>query len=193
MTVERSAASLPAEARKVLEFWFLDLMPADWFQQSDSLDARIADRFGSTLDQASTGALDHWAQTARGRLALIIVLDQFSRNIHRGTGQAFAHDRRAQSLALAAIEHGEDETLGLDERQFLYMPLMHAEDRDIQAMSVELFEALVASARNILAFAHQHRDIVDSFGRFPYRNLVLGRDSTPAERAFVQSEGNPFS
>lgn len=184
---------MPHKAREVLEFWFLELTPADWFTQSDELDASIAERFGKVLEQAAQGSLDHWADTVRGRLALIIVLDQFSRNVFRGTANSYAQDRRAQSLTLAAIESGEDENLGINERQFLYMPLMHAEDLQLQALSVKKFADLVASAERIAAFAKDHREIIDRFGRFPYRNAQLGRKNDSEERAFIEEEGNPFS
>ncbi len=193
MTMGDGIDALPAEAREVLQFWFLELLPENWFRQTDTLDALIEDRFGTTLAQASQGALDHWAETARGRLALIIVLDQFSRNIYRGTPRAFAQDECAQRHTMAAIANGEDEKLSIDQRQFLYMPLMHAEDRELQAKSIERFEALAASAETILGFAREHRDIVEGYGRFPYRNAVLDRESTLEEAAFIRSEGNPFS
>lgn len=193
MSVATHVSALPKEARDVLEFWFLELTPSDWFAQSDELDASITKRFGPTLEQAAQGRLDHWADTVRGRLALIIVLDQFSRNVFRGTARSYTQDRRAQSLALAAIENREDDNLGINERQFLYMPLMHAEDRKLQTLSVRKFADLVASAERIAAFASDHREIIDRFGRFPYRNAQVGREDDPAERAFIEENGNPFA
>ncbi|WP_298466199.1 DUF924 family protein [uncultured Erythrobacter sp.] len=184
---------MPEDALSVLQFWFLELMPENWFSSSQELDQQIARRFGHLLVQAGSGEIDHWAETPRGRLALVIVLDQFSRNIHRDTGAAFEQDRKAQELSLDAIENGEDERLSIDERQFLYMPLMHAEDRHLQAICVKKFEALVDRAVHVAGFARKHRDIVERYGRFPYRNPMLGRESTPDERAFIDHQGNPFS
>ena len=187
------AASLPDAAREVLAFWFLDLMPKDWFSSSDGLDRTIASRFGDLLEQAKRGDLEHWATSPRGTLALVIVLDQFSRNIHRGSGEAFAQDPAAQKLTLDAIETCADEKLGLDERQFLYMPLMHAEDRELQALAMEKYQALANRAAEVVGFAEKHREIVERFGRFPYRNPMVGRTSTPEEEAYIADEGNPFS
>ncbi|WP_299192375.1 DUF924 family protein [uncultured Erythrobacter sp.] len=184
--------TVPAEAMEVLHFWFLELMPENWFGSSDDVDRAIADRFSSTLSDASEGKCAHWAETPRGLLALVIVLDQFPRNIHRGTALAFAHDRAAQILVAKALDMGWDKKLGMDERQFLYLPLMHAEDRDLQQLCVEKFEALASSASGIVGFAERHRDIVARFGRFPYRNDLLGRDSTLEERDWIAENGNPF-
>ncbi|MEM7664634.1 MAG: DUF924 family protein [Pseudomonadota bacterium] len=185
--------STPEGAIAVLHFWFLELMPEQWFSSSDELDQGIAERFGGLLEQAKRGELDHWAETPRGLLALVIVLDQFSRNIHRGDGKAFAQDKKAQKLTLRAIETEMDERLGMDERQFLYMPLMHAEDRELQVLGVTKLEALANSAASVTEFARKHQDIVDRFGRFPYRNPMIGRASTPDEQAFIDEAGNPFS
>jgi len=122
----------------------------------------------------------------------VIVLDQFSRNIHRGTASAFAQDEVAQGWVHRALNAEWDDELGMDERQFLYMPLMHAEDRDMQEFAVEKFEKLVDRARYVLDFAKRHRDIVQDYDRFPYRNEVLRRESTAEEREFVEKQGNPF-
>lgn len=184
---------LPESALKVLRFWFLELTPEQWFSSSEALDAQIAERFGSLHQRAANGDLDDWSSVPRARLALIIVLDQFSRNIHRSSGKAFAWDGKAQELAVQAISLCEDDNLGLDERQFLYMPLMHAEDRELQTLAVEKYQALAESAARVTDFAHMHRDIVDRFGRFPYRNPLLGRESTAEETAFINDQGNPFS
>ncbi|MEM9502230.1 MAG: DUF924 family protein [Pseudomonadota bacterium] len=185
--------AVPEVALSVLHFWFLELMPENWFSSSDKVDRLIAERFGDLLERAERGELDHWTETPRGLLALVIVLDQFSRNIHRGSGKAFAQDAKAQQLTLQAIETEMDERLGMDERQFLYMPLMHAEDREQQALAITKYETLAESAAYVIGFAHKHRDIVERFGRFPYRNPILGRDSTPEEQAFIDMAGNPFS
>ena len=192
MTGALPFSPLPQPAEAVLNFWFVKLEKSQWFASSDAVDAHIAERFGSLLESASAGKCDDWADTPKGALALVIVLDQFSRNIHRGTALAFANDAKALGLTLKAIDTGQDERLSLDERQFLYMPLMHAEDRDIQKLSLEKFESLAGSAATIVDFAEKHRDIVEQFGRFPYRNDVLGRASTGQEREYVEKHGNPF-
>ncbi|MDJ0641745.1 MAG: DUF924 family protein [Erythrobacter sp.] len=193
MTEALPNADLPEEARSVLRFWFVDLMPENWFSTSEPIDETIAQRFADLHGRAASGDLDDWTGTPRGTLALIIVLDQFSRNIHRTSGKAFACDEKAQSLAVSAIRKEFDERLGLDERQFLYMPLMHAEDRDLQALALEKYEALARSAQEIVGFARMHHSIIERFGRFPYRNPLLGRESSDGERAFIEKDGNPFS
>lgn len=186
-------ADIPEDAMSVLQFWFGELMPANWFSSSDQIDATIERRFAGLHSQAESAALDHWGETPRGLLALIIVLDQFSRNIHRNSGKAFANDAKAQSLTLQAIDREFDMQLGMDERQFLYMPLMHAEDRALQSLGVEKYASLVKAAQDVLGFAHAHQSIIEKFGRFPYRNPMLGRTSEADERAFMEKEGNPFS
>jgi uncharacterized protein (DUF924 family) len=176
----------------VLDFWFRELKPAQWFEASDALDQRIRDRFGDLLDSARRGALDAWSQDPHGRLALIIVLDQFSRNIYRDSPEAFASDSKAQALVLAGLDAGHDRGLTFAERQFFYMPLMHAEDVGMQDLCVKKFEELVAFAENALGFARSHRKAVARFGRFPHRNAVLERESTAEETAFLQSGKSVF-
>lgn len=177
---------------EMLQFWFLDLLPEHWFGSSPDIDAVIKERFGATWSQAAAGELDHWAQTPRSLLALVIVLDQFSRNLHRESAQAYSQDERAQALVRDAIENGWDEKLGMDERQFLYMPLMHAEDLALQKMGVERFEALAQTASSVIEYAERHREIIERFGRFPYRNLVMDRETTKLEADWIKEHGNPF-
>ncbi len=169
----------------VLDFWFRELGPQDWFRGSDDLDAVVRLRFGALHAAAAAGALDESAQTPRGRVALILVLDQFSRHIHRGTARAFACDARAQTLAVEGIAAGMDANLSFDERHFFAMPLMHAEDPALQAQSLAYFAALADHAANVLRFAQGHRDEITRFGRFAGRNAALGRETTPAERTFL--------
>jgi uncharacterized protein (DUF924 family) len=147
--------------------------------------ATIIARFQELTEQGASGALDHWASDPEGRLALIIVLDQFSRNIHRGTARAFALDGKAQALAAEGIKAGMDETLTFAQRHFFYMPLMHAEDSTLQALSVERFTALSELANYILGFAKAHRDEFERFGRFPGRNKALGRADTAEEARYL--------
>lgn len=182
-----------AQQMDVIDFWFRELAPDQWFQGDDpGLDDLIRRRFKDLLTQAIDGRLDDWAGSPRGRLALIIVLDQFSRNIHRGSGDSYAGDDKAQALTLDGIASGLDKSLTFSERQFFYMPLMHAEDVALQDQCVAQFEALKKEAEGLLGFATGHAAIVARFGRFPHRNEVLGRPSTPEETAFVAAEGRGF-
>ncbi len=167
----------------VLDFWFGELKAEDWFTKNEQLDARIRERFGALHESLSAGALDV-PETARGYLAAIIVFDQFSRNIHRGSRAAFACDARALSLAQRALERGYDRELTMPERKFIYMPFMHSESREMQAKCVELFSA-IGDAES-LRYAIEHRDIVERFGRFPHRNPILGREPTPEEAEFMK-------
>src|SRR5690606_17045287 len=148
---------------------------------------------GAVLEDAGAGRLDGWARSPRGRLALIIVLDQLSRNIHRDSAAAFASDARAQALCMEGLERGDDRELAPLERWFFYMPLEHAESLELQERSVREFERLAAEApaelqsalEAALDYARRHRDVIARFGRFPHRNTVLGRDSTPEEQAYL--------
>ena len=179
------------EYRPVIDFWFRELTPRQWFTDGGpDLDDRVRARFGALVEAARRGALDHWAATPRGRLALIILLDQFPRHVFRNLPDAYASDVRAQALAREGIHAGMDEDLTLPERQFFYLPLMHAEDREVQSLSVERFTALRDAAQAVLGFALGHRDTVARFGRFPHRNKVLGRASSPDEEAFLASDEN---
>ncbi len=186
-------------ATAVLSFW-LGEPPApqkQWFARSDATDAEIRTRFGATIESAARGELDAWASTPLGRVALVIVLDQFSRNVFRGTARAFAQDARALALALEAIASGEDLALGPVERHFLYMPFMHAEDRVHQDIGVGAFDRLAstdapAAITGAIKYARMHRDIVTRFGRFPHRNETLGRASTPEEVEFLKLPGSGF-
>lgn len=190
----------------VLHFWFgPDGAPpltnaAKWYAKDDDLDREIRDIFGETLGSASRGALDGWKASPRGQLALVIVLDQFSRNIHRGSARAFAQDARACDMTLEAIGRGDEQALEIVERAFLYMPLMHAEDVDLQHKCVSAFERLeryaaaplkpwVASG---LGYARRHAEIVERFGRFPHRNDILGRASTAEEVEFLKRPNSSF-
>jgi uncharacterized protein (DUF924 family) len=188
-----SGIALPIEAEAVLSFWFRELSPAQWFEDGRKLDAEVRQRFAGLLARARRGEFDGWVATPRGRLALIILLDQFSRHIHRDHAEAFASDLKTQRLTKEAIDLGADEELNVAERQFLYLPLMHAEDPQLQALSVESFEKLRAYAEEVVRFAVEHREQIDRFGRFPHRNAPLGRDSTADERAFMDAGGNSFS
>ena len=186
-------------ATDVLAFWLGD-PPApqkQWFARSDAIDAEIRTRFGATIESAARGDLDAWASTPLGRVALVIVLDQFSRNAFRGSARAFAQDARALALGLEAIASGDDLAVTPIERHFLYMPLMHSEDRVHQDTGVGAFDRLSttdapAAITGAIKWARMHRDIVTRFGRFPHRNDVLGRASTPEEIEFLKLPGSGF-
>ena len=185
---------METEYRPVIDFWFRELTPRQWFAEGGpALDALVRTRFGPLVEQARRGAKDHWAASPRGRLALIIVLDQFPRHVFRGAPEAYASDAKAQRLAREGIEAGHDAQLTVAERQFFYLPLMHAEDRELQAQSVERFMALRDEVEAVLGFAVGHRDVVARFGRFPHRNAILGRTSTAEEAAFLASGENTLS
>ncbi len=188
----------------VVEFWLADGatlgwptqdLSKRWFGGGAALDEEIKSRFGALVMQAVAGGLKEWEQQAPDRLALVILLDQFTRNVFRGSGQAFGGDARAQQLALDTLRQRQDQQLPWVGRVFAYMPLMHAENLALQDECVARFLQLVAEAPEALKkrlqgnldFARQHRDIIARFGRFPYRNAALGRASTPEEQAFLAS------
>ena len=169
----------------VLAFWFGELTPEDWFNQSDALDATIRERFGELYQTLATGIPDEAASDPRVALATIIVLDQFPRNMFRGRAAAFASDNVAAGLARTSVDAGLDDALADDEKQFLYMPLMHSESRADQERCVMLFKAL--GREDNLKYAIEHRDVIARFGRFPHRNRALGRTSTAEEEAFLET------
>lgn len=177
-------------ASDVLNFWFYELNSADWFNKSDELDNTIAKRFGDLHHAASRCELSHWRQDAEGRLAEVIVLDQFSRNIFRDDPQAFASDPLALALAQEAVAQGLDKSLTVQQRAFLYMPYMHSESLVIHAQAVTLFSQ--PGLEESLDFEHKHKVIIERFGRYPHRNAVLKRKSTKAEREFLQQPGSSF-
>jgi uncharacterized protein (DUF924 family) len=193
-------AATPAS---VLDFWLGDGyasgwpsrdMGKQWFGGTPELDRQIADRFGGLVAQALAGGLGEWEADPLDRLALVILLDQFPRNIHRGQAQAFAGDARAQQLVQDALAQGMDQQLPWVGRMFMYMPLMHAEDLALQEEGVRRFQQLAADAPedlrvtlgSSLKFAEQHRDIIARLGRFPYRNNALGRTNTALEFDFLK-------
>jgi uncharacterized protein (DUF924 family) len=187
----------------VLEFWFgepahddeaFKLKARRWFMGGDAFDREIAERFGALHAQALRGELDAWADTARGRLALVIVLDQFSRNLHRGSARAFAQDKKARQLVVDALDRGLDAELSLEHRMFLQLPLGHAENLELQNRAVAYVERLTAEAPAALRGmwqinldqAREHRDTVARFGRFPQRNAALSRTTTGEEMEFLE-------
>ena len=174
---------------EVLHFWFDALSPGEWWQKDAVLDARIRQHFGALYETIASQA-PALPMDARAALAIVIVLDQFPRNMFRGEARAYATDAQALALAKAAIADGLDANLSKDERVFLYMPLQHSEDAGDQQRSVELVSALGESDLTHFALAHQR--IVDRFGRFPHRNAILGRRSTREELEFLESPMSSF-
>jgi uncharacterized protein (DUF924 family) len=179
-------------ATEVLGFWFGDetgVRREAWFEKNSGFDAEIRERFGAVLERAMAGELDGMATTPRGCLALVIVMDQFPRNIYRDDGRAFATDGQALALAKSAIEAEFDQQLTPLEREFLYLPFEHSEDLDDQHRSVELFATLGADA---LEWAERHLAVIERFGRFPHRNAALGRETTEEEAAFLEEKPGGF-
>ena len=190
----------------ILEFWFGEIRDGFtttdrsqlWWMGSPEQDQLIRQQFGYLTEAALEGELDPWADVPRGRLALIILLDQFTRNIYRGSAKAFAGDSRALKLTKEGIELGQDRKLAYAERVFFYMPLEHAEDLDAQERCIRQFQKLVSevpddrqeAAQGNLDFAHQHRNVIARFGRFPHRNEALGRSSTEEEQEFLDQLSN---
>lgn len=177
-------------AEEILSFWFEQTPPERWWKVDPEFDALLRSRFLELLRQAGAGELHGWRDSARGRLAEVIVLDQFSRNIHRGTPAAFAQDPMALALAQEAVRAGATAALSPIQNNFLLMPYMHSESRLIHEQAVALYRAH-APADNV-DFELRHKAIVDRFGRYPHRNAILGRESTPEELAFLQQPGSSF-
>ena len=178
------------EYQKVLTFWFDELDPKDWWRKSEELDSLIEDKFSKLHEYTNNKELDFTSDSPEVRLAKIIVLDQFSRNIYRDKPESFASDILALNLAQDAVRSGLDMQLSPQRRLFLYMPYMHSEDLAIHDEALILFEKL-GFAEN-LKFEHAHRDIIKRFGRYPHRNAVLGRESTPEEIEFLKEPGSSF-
>ncbi|WP_414696640.1 DUF924 family protein [Paraburkholderia sp.] len=195
-------AGLDARAREVLDDWFgapgSSMFGKDrkvWFKRDASFDARLHERFGALLEQAEKGGLDGWQQTPLGALALVILLDQFSRNCYRGTARAFAFDAQALRIAKHMVASGADQMLpGLFHRAFAYMPFEHDESPDSQRESLRLFKPFEAQPESASYYrsAVRHAAIIERFGRFPHRNALLGRMSSEAERAFLRKPGSSF-
>lgn len=178
------------QAEDILHFWFEELSPAQHFAQEDAIDAMIRVRFGATWQAAQRCELWAWRSTPQGRLAEILVLDQFSRNIHRGSPLAFAQDAQALALAQELVAGKHDAALPPPQRAFAYMPYMHSESAAIHEQAMRLFDQ--PGLENNLKFEVQHRDIIARFGRYPHRNAVLGRTSTAQELTFLQQPGASF-
>lgn len=177
-------------ANDVLNFWFYELSASDWFIQSAAVDSAIRERFLNLHGAAAQGELYTWRESAEGRLAEIIVLDQFSRNLYRNDPGAFACDAMALVLAQEAVAAKLDNQLTVQQRAFLYMPYMHSESLLIHEQAVQLFSQ--KGLTESLDFEIQHKSIIERFGRYPHRNKVLGRKSTRLEREFLTQPGSSF-
>ena len=193
----------------ILAFWFktqeltapqIDGRMDVWFGEDPVFDQEIRNEFADDVQKASDGKLDHWADSLHGRLALILLLDQFRRNLYRGTADAYAKDRTALKLCVEGAMEKRDKGLSPIQRVFFYMPLQHAESRKVQAKSVAIYNKLADAVSatytetflTIAQFAELHRDIVDQFGRFPHRNRLLGRENTPEEQEYLAGDVSSF-
>lgn len=171
--------------QNIRDFWFSDDMQPYWFKKSETIDRQIIQLFGATYEAAHAGRLDHWGGNARDALSLVIALDQFPRNMFRGSPRSFESNDLALTHARAALDRGFDQELDETARQFFYLPFMHSEELADQERSVKLYEAL--GNAHSLHFAREHRDIVARFGRFPHRNAVLRRENTGEETEFLKT------
>jgi uncharacterized protein (DUF924 family) len=188
--------AMPTEAKAVLDFWFGDGgIRVEWFRKDAAFDASIAQRFGALVERAVRGELLEWQDEPASALARVLVLDQFTRNIYRDSARAFSGDALALAAARAMVAAGQDQQLPPVQRAFVYLPFEHAEDLAAQDDAARLFVALAREAphlEDMLDYAHRHRAIIERFGRFPHRNALLGRASTPAELAFLEQPGSGF-
>jgi len=175
----------------IIDFWFSERARKKWWKKDEGFDQEIRERFAAVHRSAAAGKLKHWRGTPEGKLAEIIVLDQFSRNMFRQSPEAFAQDGRARALARSAVSQGADRELPVEQRAFLYMPLMHSESMDDHEQAVKLFASDPGLAGN-LEFEISHKAIIERFGRYPHRNAILGRESSSEELAFLRLPGSSF-
>lgn len=178
------------DMQEILNFWFQELEPKQWWVKDLSLDLKIKQRFLDVHTAATQGELWHWRQSAEGRLAEILVLDQFSRNIYRDDPRSFAFDGMALVLAQECVELELDRKLPIEQRRFIYMPHMHSESALVHEEAVRLFDQ--PGLEENLKFEHAHFDIIKRFGRYPHRNQILGRESTPEEIEFLKGPNSSF-
>ena len=171
--------------QEILEFWFSDEARKLWFKSTSAFDDLCRQRFLGVWEQACRGELDQWMETADGCLALVIILDQFPLNMFRGDARSFASEARSRDVARHALDRNFDRDMTTEQRAFLYMPFMHSEVLEDQDLALQLFDQ--PGLESNLRFARHHHDIVRRFGRFPHRNEALGRDSTSAEREYLNS------
>ena len=192
MTNQSQVAAQPisSEAKKVLDFWLQQNTKPFWFAKDEDFDKTVTAKFLATLEQAKRGELGDWRASTKGRLAEIIVLDQFSRNIFRDSPQAFAQDGMALVLAQEIVKQPDFDKLNQDERNFALMPFMHAESANIHQQALPLFKKYASD--DTLAFEYKHQAIIERFGRYPHRNAILGRQSSNEEIAFLQQPNSSF-
>lgn len=174
------------EPGDVLDFWFVGLSPEDWFTKNDKLDRTIREKFGDLHAEVVRGEHDDWQESPEGALALVIVFDQFSRNMFRDTKRSFTYDTQALRTAKQAIASGFDNALPEHMRAFLYMPYMHSESAEVHEKAISLFTSL--GDTDYLKYEKLHKGIIDRFGRYPHRNVILGRDTTEAEVSFLKNK-----
>ncbi|WP_078117762.1 DUF924 family protein [Thiosocius teredinicola] len=174
------------EANDVIDFWFAPTIRKAWFRSTPEIDQEIRQRFEQIWQAAGQGRCSDWLNDANGCLAFVIVCDQFPLNMYRGTAKSFSTETLAVAASRRAVDTGLDQALPDEHKAFLYMPLMHSERIEHQQRAVELFDA--AGLSDNLRFAKHHRELIERFGRFPHRNAILGRRSTPEERAYLQSK-----
>lgn len=209
-SVEATVTDLDqARIEAILAFWFqekdltapqIDGRMDVWFSENPAFDDLVREQFAEDIEAASAGRLDHWSRTAPGRLALILLLDQFRRNIYRHTPKAYEFDSKALKLCIEGAMEKIDSKLPPIQRVFFYMPLQHAESRKVQEKSVAIFERLATAVSptysetfmTVAHFAELHRDIIEQFGRFPHRNAVLGRKNTPEEEQYLAGDAPSF-
>jgi len=170
---------------EILRFWFDDIDHSRWFKKDPDFDRELEQRFGHLLEQARNNQLDEWSDTPHGCLALIVLLDQFSRNIHRGTPRAFAADSKALQLTLRGIGERFDEELSLEQRSVFFLPLRHAEDLKMQKLGLVKTREINDEGYGTDKYALSHLAIIEEFGRFPHRNIILGRENTPDEEEYL--------
>lgn len=187
--IEESEVDL-VKAKVILDFWFEEVDPTFWFKKDDLFDQQIRNRFLKTFEGAIMGYTAHWRSSPAGRLAEIIVLDQFPRNMFRDTPKAFSGDPLALPLAQEAVRTGDDQKLPIIQRGFIYMPYMHSEDLKIHEVAIQLFSQ--PGLEENLRYEILHKEILERFGRYPHRNRILGRPSTPEELAFLKTPGSSF-
>lgn len=175
---------------EVLDFWFSENIRAKWFVSDQAFDKMLKERFSGLCSRALAGELDSWRDKPEGAVALVILLDQITRNIYRGTPEAFSGDAKAVEISRSVVTRDFNEGLDKDHRYVLYMPFMHSEDLAAQEEGVRLFTKL--GNETALNYMKRHRDIIAQFGRFPHRNSILGRTSTPEEIEFLKKPGSSF-
>ncbi len=178
------------QSLEIIEFWFTEIEPKQWWIKDPEFDSMIIDRFSKVYEKAVRCELVAWRETAAGRLAEVIVLDQFSRNMFRDSAQAFAYDSLALMLAQEAVSQGADKELSDKQRPFLYLPFMHSESLAIHDAALQLYKD--SGSEGELKFEIKHRNIIERFGRYPHRNAILGRSSTPEEIEFLAQPGSSF-